>query len=234
MQTNDSITGTEGRLRIWYSKCDDLRFLGHRDLLRTFERWLRRAGLELQFSQGFHPRALMHFPAALAVGIAGEREFMELWLVNPPLMTEIESRLRAMACPGLHLLELEGLPATGKSTRIGAAHYAIDVPDHRAEEAARSVSQFLAAPSWFVPRRAPSRPFDARSGTIELELTSQNFLRMKLVVDQSGSVRPREVLQALGLDDLERQGAVLRRVTVVIAHPPAPRLTPTTATVQES
>ncbi|HEX3724775.1 MAG TPA: TIGR03936 family radical SAM-associated protein, partial [Pirellulales bacterium] len=59
------------RVRIRFRKQGDLRLLGHRDLLRAWERLLRRTGLELRMSAGFHPRPKINFPSALAVGIAG-------------------------------------------------------------------------------------------------------------------------------------------------------------------
>ena len=61
------------RIRIRFTKKGDLRLLSHRDLVRAFERLFRRVGVELAMSQGFHPRPLMTFPDALALGIAGTR-----------------------------------------------------------------------------------------------------------------------------------------------------------------
>ena len=70
------------RVRIRFSKQGDLRFIGHRDLMRCFERLFRRAGLALSFSQGFHPKPRMTFPLALAVGIEGIDEVMEVELAE--------------------------------------------------------------------------------------------------------------------------------------------------------
>ncbi len=55
-----------------------MRLIGHRDLARAIERTFRRAGLRLGMSQGFHPKPRMSFPSALAVGIAGVDEVMEV------------------------------------------------------------------------------------------------------------------------------------------------------------
>ena len=69
------------RVRIWFRKAGDLRFISHRDLVRTWERIFRRAELQLSRSEGFHPKPRMSFPAALAVGIAGTHELVEIELV---------------------------------------------------------------------------------------------------------------------------------------------------------
>ncbi len=68
------------RVRIRFRKEDDLRLISHRDLVRTLERLFRRAELPLGMSEGFHPKPRMSFPSALAVGIAGTDEVMELEL----------------------------------------------------------------------------------------------------------------------------------------------------------
>jgi hypothetical protein len=70
------------RVRVRFSKQGDLRLIGHRDLMRCFERLFRRAGLRLRFSEGFHPKPRMTFPLALAVGIEGTDEVMELELAE--------------------------------------------------------------------------------------------------------------------------------------------------------
>ena len=70
------------RVRIRFCKQGDLRWIGHRDLMRCMERLFRRAALPLGMSQGFHPKPRMSFPAALAVGIAAMDEVMELELAE--------------------------------------------------------------------------------------------------------------------------------------------------------
>ena len=62
------------RARIRFRKEGDLRLIGHRDLVRAVERTLRRAGVQLSMSEGFHPKARLNFPSALSVGITGEDE----------------------------------------------------------------------------------------------------------------------------------------------------------------
>ncbi|MFM7508748.1 MAG: TIGR03936 family radical SAM-associated protein, partial [Actinomycetota bacterium] len=49
------------RLRVRYNKRGRVRFLSHRDVARCLERAVRRAGLPVAYSQGFSPRARLHF-----------------------------------------------------------------------------------------------------------------------------------------------------------------------------
>ncbi len=70
------------RVRIRFTKLDDLRWISHRDLIRLWERLLRRCGVALSMTEGFHPKPRLNFPSALAVGIAGADELLELDLAE--------------------------------------------------------------------------------------------------------------------------------------------------------
>jgi len=74
---------TRFRFRLRFCKRDDLRWISHHDLVRTVERWLRRAGLPLRRSEGFHPKPKLSFSSALALGIAALEEVMEFELTEP-------------------------------------------------------------------------------------------------------------------------------------------------------
>ena len=68
---------------------------------------VRRAGLVLRMSEGFHPKPKLTFPSALAVGIAGRAEVMELELACPADPREVETRLNAQAPPGLMVSQVQ-------------------------------------------------------------------------------------------------------------------------------
>ena len=88
------------RVRMRFCKQGDLRLIGHRDLMRCLERLFRRAGLPLAMSQGFHPKPRMTFPSALALGIEGVDEVLELELTESPPAEELLQRLTPHAPPG--------------------------------------------------------------------------------------------------------------------------------------
>jgi hypothetical protein len=87
------------RVRVRFRKQGDLRWISHRDLVRVFERMMRRAGLRLGMSEGFIPKARMTFPSALALGVEGLDEVMEFELAEPLGAEELAQRLADQA-PG--------------------------------------------------------------------------------------------------------------------------------------
>ena len=116
------------RVRIRFRKEGDLRLIGHRDLLRTMERCFRRAGVQLKLSEGFHPKAKLSFPLALAVGIVGSHEVMEVELTEAVTADGMTNLLRSVFPPGLVLEELEILPEGSAKAQIERVVYGIPVP----------------------------------------------------------------------------------------------------------
>ena len=198
------------RSRIRFSKQAALRFIGHRDLARSMERLFRRAGLRLQMSQGFHPKPRLSFPSALALGIEGHREIVELELAEPLGPDELVRRLNACTIAGLRFQSAEILPAGAAKAQLRTATYEVLVPQKRREAAVEAIRRLMAQPSCLVQRPDGRPAVDVRASLEALELAGET-LRFRLLVKPQRSAGPRDVLAALGLGDLEQQGCVLVR-----------------------
>ncbi len=85
------------KFRIRFRKCGDLRFLSHHDLMRAFERMLRRAALPFRSTEGFHPHPRLVFALSLPLGVVGLDEAVELELLQELPPEEVFSRLGADA-----------------------------------------------------------------------------------------------------------------------------------------
>lgn len=76
------------RVRVRYAKVGKVRFLSHRDLARILERAVRRAGLPVAYSQGFSPRAKLHFGLALSTGYESTAEYLDIDLDDTDVVTD--------------------------------------------------------------------------------------------------------------------------------------------------
>ena len=77
------------KIRLKFSKQGRIKFVGHLDLLRLFERVIKRTNLPVAYSQGFNPHSLLYFAQALSVGITSEGEYLDIHLteeVDPELV----------------------------------------------------------------------------------------------------------------------------------------------------
>lgn len=201
------------RIRIRFRKEGDLRLISHRDLVRAWERLLRRAGLRLSMSEGFHPKPRMTFPSALALGIAGHDEVLDLDLAETLSADEIRARLEPYAPPGLGLEAIEVLPPGAKKVRVRSLLFELPLPAERAAAVQERIDLLLASTAHWAERGDGSPAVDIRPGLTELRL-DQGRLHMRLKFSQEGGTRPRAVLEALGLGDYELQGWILTRTAV--------------------
>jgi radical SAM-linked protein len=209
------------RVRIRFCKQGDLRLLGHRDLARLLERLFRRAGLRLEMSEGFHPKPRVSFPSALALGIEGRDEVVELELAEPVDAESLLERLRAHAVDGLGFRGAELLPPGTKKAQVQSVTYEAAIPAARRAETADRAGRLWDSPRSVVPRGDGGPEVDVRAALAELTLV-EGRLRMRLRASPQRSAGPRDVLAALGLADLLEQGFPVVR-TAVELQPPAAR-----------
>src|SRR5512136_1850433 len=113
------------RLRIVFSKTGSLRYTGHLDLQTVWERTVRRAGLPLAYTHGFHPGPRIQIASALPLGYAGRQEIVDLWLEDKAAAgpsndpgADIPVRpyaelLQSAAPPGLTILSAEPVEEAG-------------------------------------------------------------------------------------------------------------------------
>jgi radical SAM-linked protein len=219
------------KYRIRFRKGGDLRLLSHHDLMRCFERMLRRAELPVRATQGFHPKPRLVFALSLPLGVVGREEVVELELDRALPPEEVRERLVRQAPPGLEVLSLRRVPAN-ENAQVRSLCYRIDVPPGRAAGAGRRAAEALAAAELWAertrpePRRVNLRPFlrGLRVGPPAGGAGENHSLEMDLWLTPQGTARPDEVLAVLGLRDLLDAGAVLERARLELADeaPPPP------------
>jgi radical SAM-linked protein len=202
------------RVRIRFTKQDDLRWISHRDLIRLWERLFRRAGVVLSMTEGFHPKPRMNFPSALAVGIAGTDEMLEVDLAADYSADSLRSIIAPELPPGMTLGEIEVLPAADRKAQAKSVTFEVAIPAGRRESLARKIEEVLQSESLPIEREGRKTPLDLRPLIGDLTLAVDGDLQMRLIVDREGSARPREVLEALGVADLEYEGYFLTRTKV--------------------
>jgi len=205
------------RLRLWFRVEDDKRFLSHHDMMRLWERALRRADLPLRLSQGYNPRPRMSLPEPRSVGIASEAELLEFELadwVNPEAVLD---RLRAEVPRGIALDSVDLVRPKDKAHPTAVVYVArLEAPP---SDLADRVAHLLAQDEAPVVRHRPKgdKHLDARRFIRSLEVTDDDHLRMTLDTGPNGTVRPDEVLRLLGLADEAVARADLRRTDLVLA-----------------
>jgi radical SAM family uncharacterized protein/radical SAM-linked protein len=174
---------TSTRFRIVFEKGIEMRFTSHLDLMRTWERALRRSGLPLSFTQGHHPHLKMSFGPPLPLGYRSRAEAFDLELSQPPAV-DLVARLNAVLPEGLQVLASQPILFKSPSlmSQLEGASYRVRFPRPFLEEAGLAPERFpaelearihelLSREHLIVRRRSEgqTREFDARPSIVSLE-----------------------------------------------------------------
>ena len=190
------------RVRITFAKRPEMRFIGHLDLHRAWERTMRRAGLPLAYSQGFRPHPRINLGCALPLGFTSRDEVVDIWLEQTLPLDEIVTALHGALPPGIQFLDLESIDDKEPTlqTQLLAAEYLITLLEAIPELDAR-LEQVCQSGSLLRQRRG--KTYDLRPLIIELrrladDESGQQSLVAVLSARESATGRPEEVILALG------------------------------------
>lgn len=115
------------KVRIKFSKSGVAQFIGHLDVMRYFQKAVRRAGIAIRYSGGFSPHQLMSFAAPLGVGITSNGEYLDIELEDDEDTATMKERLNQVMAEGFSIKSCLVLPkeAGNAMSLVAAARYTI-------------------------------------------------------------------------------------------------------------
>jgi radical SAM-linked protein len=186
--------------RVAFRKTGLLRFLGHLDVLRTFDRAVRRAKLPVEYSQGFSPHAHLSFAMPLPLGVAGERELCAIDLVSDWQPVAIMKGLARQLPHDLGIVEAQVLPRTKRSpfADLIAADYRAEIAGIEPQKLQEGVEALLQREELIIHRTTKSRELDIDlRGRIKELRAEDGSLQMRLGLTDEDLAKPDEVLRLL-------------------------------------
>jgi radical SAM-linked protein len=195
------------RIRVQYTKGPSLRFTGHLDLQRLWERLLRRSALPVRYSRGFHPRARLNLASALPLGFVSEAELLDFWMDEPLPVDEINNRLSATAPPGMTIKSVRfvDLQEDALQSQMTASEFEVSFFDPQEKEALQKKVRILLAEDK-VLRTRRKKTYDLRPLILALaviKIDGEIGLSMTLSADPGATGRPDEVMDALGFQNTD-------------------------------
>ena len=213
------VTAPDGdpvRFRINYQKNRPANLLSHLEIIEVFNRMMRRAGLSIRMSQGFHPQPKMSFASPLPVGLVSLDEYMEVELNDPPRPDILRLMLIGQAPRGIVINTVEALPAARSKFRALGAKYRVDSP--RPLFLADILEKNMETGELIVRKKSKKgeRSIDLLPLLDSIEILTSNTVEIILLSGPHGSVRPLDALAALfKLDRKDLEGAkVLKQKTI--------------------
>lgn len=118
------------KIRMKFSKEGKIKFVGHLDLLRLFERATKVAKIPAAYSQGFNPHSLLYFAQALSVGITSEGEYLDIHLAEDVEPQWVKNQMNAILPEGLKIQDVYILLEDSKTCMalVDASSYKIVIP----------------------------------------------------------------------------------------------------------
>ena len=221
---------------VHFSRGRAIRYISHLDMMRAWERLLRRAGLPVAYSEGFNPRPKLAFAAPLPVGVLAGDDIAEFVLTQELSPAEVAAHLRQQTVPGLEIQAVVAVPANRPAlqARMREALYVVGLSGvetpapsassepvlslPRGQALRRRVDELLARESFVISyqRQERRRSYDLRPLILDLGLheAPEPVLHMRLRHDPQATGRPTDVLQAVGLDPASVE---ITRTSLVLA-----------------
>lgn len=119
------------KIRIKFRKYGALKFIGHLDMMRYFQKALKRAEIDMKYSEGFNPHMIMSFAAPLGVGITSDGEYFDIEVKSTRSTEESLRTLNHTMVEGVEVISYVALPDTAKKSMsiVAAADYEIFFKD---------------------------------------------------------------------------------------------------------
>jgi len=140
------------KARIKFQKYGPMKFIGHLDVMRYFQKAFRRAGFDNEYSKGFNPHQIMSFAAPLGVGLTSDAEYMDISLLSSEEPEVMLKRLNGVLTEGFHAVDFRLLMEPEFNTRsvsamslVASADYLVSLKDGYLLDGISSQQDFKAA-----------------------------------------------------------------------------------------
>lgn len=129
-------------VRVFFEKKDMAKYISHLDLMRCFERAVKRAEIAIWYTEGYNPHAFMTFSFPLSLGVESYCELVDMRLTDETSDEEVAERLNAMLPDGIRIVRVA--QPVHKAEEIAFARFEITLNTLKNEKVADAVSKALA------------------------------------------------------------------------------------------
>ena len=115
------------KIRIKFSKTGVMKFIGHLDIMRYFQKAIRRAEIDVTYTGGYSPHQVMSFAAPLGVGLESQGEYFDLEINSMKNCEDLKVKLNNAMSDGIEILSVKVLPedAGNAMASVAAAKYMV-------------------------------------------------------------------------------------------------------------
>lgn len=204
------------KIRIKFAKDGVMKFIGHLDVMRFFQKAIRRADIDIAYSGGFSPHQIMSFAAPLGVGITSEGEYLDIE-VRSTRSSKVSVEALNQACvDGIRILSYRKLGEDAKNamSTVAAADYCVSFREGCAvEDWQTKLQEFYKKPSIPIIKKTKKseREIDLKPLIYQLDVIDTH-INMRLCTGSVENIKPELVIQAF----YESMGEILPEHALLI------------------
>lgn len=193
------------KVRIKYTKPELVKFIGHLDVMRYFQKAVKRAKLDIAYSKGFSPHQLMSFAAPLALGVTSEGEYFDAEFNSLVSSDEFVRRFNEQMAAGIEVKDVVLLPDNAKKAMsiVAASDYVITILDTVSEDVKTQMLSYtphlLEKESIEILKKTKKneKVEDIKPGILKLSVENTDKLYMLLATGSEYNLKPELVVQAI-------------------------------------
>ena len=190
------VTNTEYQnLIVFYSKQDRAKYFGHLEMVNIFLRALKRAGIPLKFSQGFHPKPKISFDDPLPIGIESEQECFILSVPSSVDPATVPRMLNSHLPDGLAITSSQFVTPGLKRQASGENVYEVTLREGNfSEENLRSFENSSEVTISRSNRKGKLKKINLKDMVIRIELLGSKQMQVALSAESGRTLRPAQIL----------------------------------------
>ena len=189
------------KLRIKFKKFGPVKFIGHLDVMRFFQKGLRRAEIDVAYSTGFSPHQIMSFASPLGVGLESNGEYFDVEILTPISSQDFMDKFNAVSVPWIQVTDVRLLPdkAGNAMASVAAAGYTISFRESRGFEDGwqQKFEAFMSQAQIMVTKAT-------KKGTAEIDLkpaiydykVTEDHIYLLVNASSEGNIKPTLVMDA--------------------------------------
>ena len=198
------------KIRIKFRKFGVMKFIGHLDIMRYFQKAMRRADIDICYSTGFSPHMIMSFAAPLGVGITSDGEYFDIEVNSTKTTAEAIKALNDTMVEGVEVSGYIQLPDNAKTAMsiVAAADYELsfkegyDLPATKEEFEAAIQEFFINAKEILITKQTKKseRTMDLKPLVYDFSVREKKekpVFYIKLSTGSTDNVKPELVVEAL-------------------------------------
>ena len=185
-------------VRVRFSREGATSFVAHLDMMRIFERAMKRSGINCEYSQGFNPRPVMAFALPLGVGVETIDDYVDITINGPISPVEMVARLKSAMPDGIDIIGAIKAPSEKDSmmAQVTAAQYMLLAPG------IEKMQKFIQdAPTLMVIKtsKCVRKTVDVKPLIILVEVVDANSIKILVKAGSKENLRPDLLLESLAV-----------------------------------